>query len=118
MMYDHYIRIDEQDRIVDGFSTAERAPEAGDIYLHSSEESRFELYPGQIAPPLYFAVQGQRIYDYKYEHGQPCRRSKVELEADMPPVPPAPDTGTRLAAAETDIATLAEAMWIILGEGI
>ena len=115
MTYDHYIRTDDENRIVDGFSTAERLPEDGDVYLHSSVESRFELYPGQIAPPLSFTVQGQRIYDYAYEHGQPRRRSKAELEADMPPVTPVPDTSTRLADAEADIAALASVLDMLLG---
>lgn len=113
-MYEHYIRIDEQNRIIDAFTTAQRLPEKGDIYLHDGGPE-VEIFPRQPGQPLSLTVQGHVVWLLSYEKGSVRSRTKEELEADMPPVPPAPDTGTRLADAEADIAVLLKAINIMTG---
>lgn len=113
-MYEHYIRIDEQNRIIDAFTTAQRLPEKGDIYLHDGGPE-VEIFPRQPGQPLALKNQGTIVWLMVYENGKARNRTKAELEADIPPLPEAPDTGTRLADAEADIAALASVLEILLG---
>ena len=114
MIYKHYIKIDSHCRIIDAFTTAQRQPEAGDIYLHDGGPA-VEIFPRQPDLSLSFPARGVEVWLLAYDNGQPRWRTEDELEADMPPAPSVPDTGTRLADAEADIQTLLECINIIVG---
>ena len=113
-MYGHYITIDSENRIIDGFTTAQRQPGEGDIYLHSGGPV-FELFgkdPGRL---LYTQVEGVKIWLYSYNNGRVRYRTKAELAEDMPKIAPVPTAEERLKSAEEDIKTLGDTLLVMLG---
>lgn len=118
MSYEHYIRVDARKRIIDGFSTFDRQPQEGDILLRSDGGEVFDILGDGRWRPLYFlpqALPDTPIYEYAWTGEAVRTRTEDELMADIPPLPEAPDTGTRLADAEADIAALASVLEILLG---
>ena len=118
MSYEHYIRVDDQSRIVDGFSTYSRQPEEGDILLRAEGGEVFDILEDGVDRPLWFsppAYPDGKIYRFAWTGEQVRMRSGEEWASDVPPVPPAPDTGTRIADAEADIAVLLKAINIMTG---
>lgn len=103
----HYISVDEQGRITDGFSDAFRNPSDTDICIDEQGGYQFRLFPnGEENPQLH--EWRYMIPMYKWD-GEVIKRTEAEIEADiadMPkPTPPDPD----------DISD-AEALRIITGE--
>lgn len=98
----HYITIDDQSRIVSGFSDAFRRPTDTDICINDKGGYQFRLFSGgEENPTLY--DWNHMIPLYKYEDGKVIRRTEEEIEADMAaiPVPVAPPTTEeRLTAIE------------------
>lgn len=113
-MYEHYISIDSAQRIVDGFTTAQKRPTEEDIFLRRGGE-RFELFGKDPNRELCMRVQGENVWLYAWDGFAPRHRSKQELAADMPPSPPQPTDRERLESLEADTATLAEALKIAFG---
>lgn len=113
-MYEHYITIDAQSRIIDGFTTAQRSPGEGDIFLHEGGEI-FELFGKDPNRMLFFFVEGVKVWQYAYEDNKPRNRTTAEIQADMPPIPHVPTPGERLDDAEADIQTLNDTILIMLG---
>lgn len=118
MSYEHYIRVNDADLIIDGFSTYDRQPEEGDILLRSDGGEVFDILGDGRWRPLYFippAFPDLQVYEYAWTGESVRARSVKELEADMPPLPPVPDPGPRLDSVEADIETLLLGLEIIMG---
>lgn len=115
-MYSHYIKIDEKSRIIDGFTTAQHAPDEGDIKLKDSPNPNFELFDKMPFIPLSINSAGGALWLYLYENGKVRSRTKAELREDLPPRPPKEPADKRLDDAEADIKTLSATVLIIMGE--
>lgn len=100
MSYKHYIRIDGESRIVDGFSDYYREPQEGDIQITENEDKEFRLLGTYKNISLFFKPIAAEtpVYLYKYVDGQIKERTQEELDADYPQLFPEP----------TDIDTLLE----------
>lgn len=114
-MADHYITIDAQGRIVAGFTTADHMPGADDIFLHAGGDN-FTLF-GRGIRPLSLDTERGSVWLYAYEGGRVRYRTKEEIAADLPPIEPERPIAERLADTEADIATLVDAINILLGVG-
>lgn len=96
----HYIRLDEQNRVVYGFSTIFDTPLKTDICINEDGGRHFELF-GVVNPPL---LDMQGINLYKYENGKVIERTPEEIQADVDAKPKPPlSLEARMAAAETAI---------------
>lgn len=100
----HYITVDAQNRITNGWSDGPHPDRdtSGAILLSDKGGYQFRLYPGgEENPNLYEWDYMTPIY--KYEDGAVFRRTEEEIEADIAaiPVPVAPPTTEeRLTAIE------------------
>lgn len=98
----HYITIDDQSRIVSGFSDAFRQPTDTDICINEKGGYQFRLFPGGEENPALYDWE-HMIPLYKYEDGEIVRRTEEEIKGDIAaiPVPVAqPTTEERLTAIE------------------
>jgi len=66
----HYIKIDSDNNIVDGFSSAFRIPQEGDILLTAEGDREFSLL--DEVNPLIKAMNGTTFY--KYENGKVIKK--------------------------------------------
>ena len=95
----HYIAVDDQNRITDGFSDAFRQPSETDICINEQGGYQFRLFPGGEENPALYDWSGL-LPLYKFEDGRVLQRKAEEIEADRAAVPeetPVPD-----AQADTD----------------
>lgn len=117
-MAKHYVRIDEQSRIVKGFSTDFENPESGDICICEDGGRHFELN-GVINPPM-TDYNGTPLY--KWDSVKVVARTQEELDADKAVIVPVPTIEERLAQVEAVVngtptyGELLEAVNILLGE--
>ena len=114
-MAKHYITVDEENRIIDGFSDFYRQPKEGDILLRSDGGQEFELFGKDPNRQLWLLTQGVKVFFYAYENGQPRYRSEEEFNADLPPLPHIPSVEERLETAEYNIETLDRVLIIMMG---
>lgn len=81
----HYINVDEQGRITDGFSDAFRNPSDTDICINARGGYQFRLFPrGEENPPL---CERHGVALYKYEGGGIVKRTAEEVSADIAALP-------------------------------
>lgn len=113
-MSKHYISVDDEGRIIDGFSDFYREPQASDICIRENAGNEFELFGKDFNRRLYFPVGEKKIWQWKYVDGKIKFRSKEEQEVDYPPLPRTPSVEEQLQSNTEDIATLAEAIKIIM----
>lgn len=114
-MANHYITIDGQNRIIDGFSDSFKTPAATDILIRENAGENFELFGKDPGRPLSFDTQGEKIWKYKWTGESIEHRSMEEINADLPPLPYMPTVEEQVAANTYDIRTLDMAMQILLG---
>ena len=60
--YKHYIRIDEDNNIIKGFSDAFEQPQADDICINEQGGYQFRLEPGGEENPLLYTMDGIPLY--------------------------------------------------------
>lgn len=89
----HYISVDEQNRIVSGFSNAFCLPSETDICINEQGGYQFRLFPNGEENPALFEFE-HMIPLYKYENGEVRHRSDDEIEADIAALPVEDDTPT------------------------
>lgn len=77
-MAKHYIKINENNLIVKGFSTEFEEPQDSDICISETGGRHFELL-GEVNPNL-VTIKG--VYLYKYENGKAIRRTDEEIKRD------------------------------------
>ncbi|MCG8401359.1 MAG: hypothetical protein MJA84_07150 [Firmicutes bacterium] len=94
----HYIKLDDQNRIVKGFSNAFEQPEITDICINEHGGRHFELN-GQINPPLF---NNQGIPLYKWDGTQVIERTQQEIQSDIDALPPAPKTELEILRETVD----------------
>lgn len=82
----HYISVDEQGRIVGGFSDAFRTPDERDLCINEKGSYQFRLFPGGEENPMLCEMEYQ-IPLYKYEGGAVVERSGGEIAADIAAMP-------------------------------
>lgn len=82
----HYITVDEQYRIVGGFSDAFREPTDTDICINERGGYQFRLFPEGEENPALFDWDGM-IPLYKWENGEVVKRTEEEVEADRAALP-------------------------------
>ena len=94
----HYITVDEQNRIVNGFSDAFRQPAEDDICINERGGYQFRLFQGGEENPALYTPDG--IPRYRWDGTQAVLRTEEELEADRAaqPEPVIPPTNAELAA--------------------
>ena len=98
----HYIKTDDRDRIVDGWSNGPRPDKdiSGAICINEKGGYQFRLFPGGEENPLLFTMD--RIPLYKYVGGAVQERSEEEIEADRDMIPPAPPSEMEKLRADVD----------------
>ena len=77
----HYITLDEQNHIVNGFSDAFCQPTDTDICINEHGGYQFRLFPDGEENPSLFDWNGM-IPLYKWENGEVIKRTEEEIEAD------------------------------------
>ena len=77
----HYVTVDAENRITNGFSDAFRQPTEADICINEEGGYQFRLFPGGEENPSLFDWDGM-IPLYKYENGEVIQRTEEEIEAD------------------------------------
>ena len=98
----HYITVDEQNRIVNGFSDAFRQPSDTDICLIDQRGYQFRLFPGgEENPPLYEFEHMVPLY--KWEDGKVSRRTEEEIKADVAALPSPAESPTQLDQIEAQV---------------
>lgn len=86
----HYIRIDEENRVIKGFSDAFEKPKEGDIVINEKGGRHFRLpFENRVNPPL---KTDEGVPLYKYENGEAKERTQEEIQADIDALPPSPPT--------------------------
>ena len=75
----HYIQINDQNFVTNGFSDVFYEPTAGDILLGTSTSRHFILF-GQVNPPL-CDMYGVSLY--RWDKGAVCEREAGEIAADQ-----------------------------------
>ena len=84
----HYVRIDEEKRIIKGFSDAFEQPQENDIVINEQGGRHFRLpFENRVNPPL---KTDEGIPLYKYENGEVKVRGKEEIQEDTDALPPPP----------------------------
>lgn len=114
-MANHYITLDEQNRIIDGFSDSFKYPATGDILIRENAGDAFELFGKDPGRPLSFLSQGKEVWKYKWTGSAIEQRSTTEIAADLSPLPDVPTVEEQVAANTYDIETLNMAIQILLG---
>lgn len=91
----HYITVDAESRITNGFSDAFRQSTEADICINEQGGYQFRLFPGGEENPSLYDLDGM-IPLYKWDGAQIIQRTEEEIEADraaLPvPEPPQPDS--------------------------
>ena len=108
-----YITVDEQNRIIDGFSDAFRQPSDTDICINDRGGYQFRLFPGGEENPCLYDW-GHMIPLYKYENGEVIRRTEEEIAADIAAIPVVEPEPTETERNRADIDYLAVMMGVEL----
>lgn len=95
----HYITIDEQNRIVNGFSDAFGSPTEADICINEQGGYQFRLFPDGEENPCLFNFE-YMIPLYKYENEEVMLRTEEEIEADIAAIPEPEAVPTQLDIVE------------------
>ena len=84
-MYSHYIRLDNKNRIIYGFSDYYDSSIDTDVLIRQNAGKEFELFGKDYNRPLFFipANSNVEIYLYKYDNCNILRRTKAELDDDL-----------------------------------
>ena len=95
----HYITVDEQSRIVDGFSDAFRQASDTDLCINEQGGYQFRLFPNGVENPCLFDWDGM-IPLYAYIDDKVVKRTEEEIEADRTAIPAVEEQPT--AQEDTD----------------
>lgn len=78
----HYITVDEENRIIRGFSDAFSQPSDTDICINERGGYQFRLFPGGRENPRLFDRGAVPVALYRWDGSDPVLRTAEELEAD------------------------------------
>lgn len=113
-MANHYITVDGQNRIIDGFSDSFKQPTSTDILIRENAGDNFELFGKDPGRSLSFITHGVEVWIYKWTGSEVMHRAQAEIDADLPLLPYEPSVEAQIAANTYDIETLSMAMKILL----
>lgn len=105
----HYIRIDDQSRIIRGFSTDFEQPEESDICINEDAGRHFEIN-GIINPSL---SDGNSVCLFKYENNQVVQRIDDEIQIEISNLSPPPPT--ELELLKTQVTDLEDQILVLMG---
>ena len=108
----HYITIDENNLIIDGFSDAFKQPKETDICINEQGGYQFRLYPNGEENPMLFEFE-HTIPLYKYENKEVIRRTDKEIEEAIAAIPvpvPTPSQIDRVEAQATYTAMMTDTL--------
>ena len=91
-MYRHYIKVDEKNRVTDGWSSGEHpglGPGEGDTLLTDQGGVAFVLLG--VEHPALFTDDKDKIPLYAYENGAARYRTVTEIDGDRPGPSPEPE---------------------------
>lgn len=97
----HYITVDGQGRITDGFSDAFRSPTETDICINERGGYQFRLGGDRTENPMLCEKHGIPLY--KYEGGKVIMRSMEEIDADISALPQPEETPSQLDLVEAQV---------------
>lgn len=104
----HYITVDDNGLVIDGFSDAFRKPSETDICINEQGGYQFRLYAnGPVNPPL--RDSRHMIPLYRYENGQIIERTRADIDADIaarPSLKHTPTIAERVSELENENAFL------------
>ena len=95
----HYVTVDEQGRVIDGWSDGPRPDKdiSGAICINEQGGYQFRLTPGGEENPRLYTGDG--IPRHKLVEGEVVKRTVEEIEADRSDIPaPGPSAAERLEA--------------------
>lgn len=107
----YFIEIDEQSRIIKGWSDAFAPATETSIIINSEGGYQFRLWPDGEENPNLFTMDGIPLYKWNGE--QVIARPEEEIEADRAAIPKPPVVPTyeeRLSAMESAMLTMAMAL--------
>ena len=116
-MANHYITIDSENRIIDGFTDSFKWPGPADILIRENGGEVFELFGGDPGRPLSFVTHGVEVWMFKWTGETVAQRSQTEINTDLPPLPDTPSLEDQIAANTYDIETLNMALNILINGG-
>lgn len=98
----HYITVDDQGRILDGWSDGPHPEKdaAGAICVTEEGGYQFRLFPGGEENPSLWTMDGIPLY--KWEDGQVVPRTEEEISADRAAIPEPPPTAQEQLRADVD----------------
>ncbi len=98
----HYITVDDQHRITDGWSDGplRDRPTEGAVCINDKGGYQFRLYPDGEENPVLYTMEGIPLY--KYVDGAVQERTPEEIEADRALIPPPPPSETEKLRADVD----------------
>lgn len=107
----HYITVDGQNRIIDGWSDGPQRDKdtSGAICINERGGYQFRLFPGGEENPPLRTMDGIPLY--KYVDGAVQERSEEEIEADRALIPPPPPSEMEKLRADVDFVYAMEG-WI------
>lgn len=113
----HYITVDAENRITNGFSDAFRQPTEADICINEEGGYQFRLFPDGEENPSLYDWDGM-IPLYKWDGENVVARTAEEIEADRAAIvrpEPVPSDAARIAELEAQLAAQNELIDILLG---
>lgn len=107
MEHKHYIRIDTQNRVIDGFSDAFSAPQGNDVCINDQAGYQFRLFPGgEENPCLRDFEYGVPLYTWDGQAVVP--RARAQIDADIAAIPPPSLTPGEKLREDVDFLLIAE----------
>lgn len=82
----HYVTVDEQNRIINGFSDAFRQPSETDVCINEQGGYQFRLFSNGEENPQLFEFE-HMIPLYAYENGAVRVRTQDEIDTDIAAIP-------------------------------
>lgn len=107
----HFIELDEQSRIIKGWSDAFAPATENSIVINSKGGYQFRLWPDGEENPNLFTMEGIPLYKWNGE--QVIARTEEEIEAEresIPKLPAMPTYEERLSAMESAMLVMAMAL--------
>ena len=115
--YNHYITIDERNRIINGFSDAFRQPSDTDICINEQGGYQFRLFPDGEENPMLFTENGIPLYEYNDAVFARTTEAIAADEAALPVPEVVPSVNEKMAALEEQLAITQMAIdAILMGE--
>lgn len=99
----HYIDVDDQGRIVDGWSDGphpQRQPTEQTVLLTDQGGYQFRLFPDGEENPALWTMDGIPLY--KYEDEEVLPRTEEEISTDRAAIPEPPPTAQEQLRADVD----------------